>query len=277
MSTRQQRTTLADPLDSKFRNRRFYLITCGETPFPIHCGPGSCTHASPGVGEYGSANQVKSYSSFSRCCRHNLLSRTEAADRRLAVVLLHQSLFRGCTLPCDTGWYHSKLLARALAEYRTLCSRNRKHCAGAANPNCAGCCRNDSSQTPGMEVGKATPAVLIGGVICTGIIIVLGSVFFSPDQTAFDWIALISLVIWPGYFFASTRVKRVFFSKDRSADVSPMSSNRAPVANGTSLTISAKPVGVGAGVSKRLIPLILIRIAVAKTFVSSDVVAGGVF
>ena len=59
-------------------------------------------------------------------------------------------------------------------------------------------------------MGKATPAGLIGGVICTGIIIVLGSVFFSPDQTAFDWIALISLVIWPGYFFASTRVKRVF-------------------------------------------------------------------
>jgi hypothetical protein len=29
---------LADALDSKFRDRRFYLITCGEKPFPIFIG-----------------------------------------------------------------------------------------------------------------------------------------------------------------------------------------------------------------------------------------------
>ncbi len=73
-------------------------------------------------------------------------------------------------------------------------------------------------------------AILIVSVICAGITIVLVSVFSSGDQAVFDWLALIWLAIWLAYFFASTRVKRVFFSKDWSADVSPMSINRAPVA-----------------------------------------------
>ena len=32
---------LADALDSKFRNHRFYLVTCGETPFTIFIGKSS--------------------------------------------------------------------------------------------------------------------------------------------------------------------------------------------------------------------------------------------
>lgn len=68
-------------------------------------------------------------------------------------------------------------------------------------------------------------AVLIGSVICTGITIVFASVFFSPDQTVFDWIALVSLTIWLAYFYASKRVKRVFVSKDWNANVNPVSTN----------------------------------------------------
>jgi hypothetical protein len=80
---------------------------------------------------------------------------------------------------------------------------------------------------------KLLRAVLIGSVICIGITIVIGSVFFSPDQTIFDWIALIWLVIWLAYFFTSKRVKRVFFSKDWGGDGSSLSINRAPVNIGT--------------------------------------------
>jgi S1-C subfamily serine protease len=80
---------------------------------------------------------------------------------------------------------------------------------------------------------KLLRAVLIGSVICTGITIVFGFVFFSPDQTVFDWFALIWLVIWLGYFFTSQRVKRVFLSKDWGRDVSPLSTGRAPVATAT--------------------------------------------
>ncbi len=83
---------------------------------------------------------------------------------------------------------------------------------------------------------KLLRAVLIGSVICTGITIVFDSVFFSPDQTVFDWFALIWLVIWLGYFFTSQRVKRVFFSKDWGANASPTSLNRAPVS-----TVSLPP------------------------------------
>jgi Protein of unknown function (DUF2569) len=66
-------------------------------------------------------------------------------------------------------------------------------------------------------------AILIGSVICTGITIVIGSVFFSPDQTVFDWFALIWLVIWLAYFFTSKRVKHVFLSHDWGASVTPLS------------------------------------------------------
>ena len=76
-------------------------------------------------------------------------------------------------------------------------------------------------------------AILIGSVICTGLTIVIDSVYFSQDQTVFDWIALIWLVIWLAYFFTSRRVRRVFVSKDWGTDAGPRMRNPPPVTAAT--------------------------------------------
>jgi S1-C subfamily serine protease len=92
---------------------------------------------------------------------------------------------------------------------------------------------------------KLLRAVLIGGLICTGIIIVLDSVFFSGDQADFDWLALIWLAIWVAYFFRSERVKDVFLFKE--AD--PVVTAATPLPMQTAPSMSPAPPST-VGVSK---------------------------